>query len=276
MSGTLAVTQEQGFWDEKQLAALKQIGLANAPKGELAVLLHYSQKTGLDPFARQIYMIERGGKFTIQTSIDGFRIIAQRSGKYAGQTKTEWCGEDGVWKEVWLAKEFPAAARVGVHGVGFVEPVYSIAKWDSYAQPNSPMWKKMPDLMLAKCAEALALRKAFPQDLSGIYTSDEMEQSEPVSRFVASSAAGLKVVSNPTIEVAAPVEIKEINWDEIMDTFIQCDSKETYRDLWIKCGEAVLDTIVPNPDFDGKTLRELILYEISELDSASKLQEWKV
>ena len=271
MSGTLAVTPEQSFWDEKQLAALKQIGLANAPKGELAVLLHYSQKTGLDPFARQIYMIERGGRYTIQTSIDGFRIIAQRSGKYAGQTKTEWCGEDGAWKEVWLSKEFPAAARVGVHGVGFVEPVYSIAKWDSYAQPNSPMWKKMPDLMLAKCAEALALRKAFPQDLSGIYTSDEMEQSEPASRFVTSSASGITVVSNPVVETPEPVKA-EIDWDSIMEKFFACESKEQYRTFWLDCGDALLDQKIMIPEFDEKTLRELILFEIAEIDSAAKME----
>ena len=68
MSNELAVKSDQGFWDEKQLAALKQIGLGNAPKGDLAIFLHHAQKTGLDPFARQIYMIQRGGQYTIQAS----------------------------------------------------------------------------------------------------------------------------------------------------------------------------------------------------------------
>ena len=178
-NSALAVTGEQSWWNDKQEAALKQIGLSNAPKAELAVFLHYAQRTGLDPFARQIYMIERGGRFTIQASIDGLRIVAQRSGEYAGQVGPFWCGPDGVWTDVWLEKEPPVAAKVGVMRLGFTEPLWGVAKFDSY-NANSPIWKKMPDTMIAKCAEALALRKAFPNDLSGIYTSEEMEQAEVV------------------------------------------------------------------------------------------------
>jgi phage recombination protein Bet len=253
---TLAITQEQGFWDEKQLATLKQLGLSNAPKGDLAVLLHYSQRTGLDPFARQIYMIERGGRYTIQTSIDGFRIVAQRSGEYAGQTPTEWCGDDGVWKEVWLEKTTPAAARVGVYRTGFQEACYAIAKWDSYAQPNAPMWKKMPDLMLAKCAEALALRKAFPQDLSGLYTNDEMEQSEPAqSRFVQTESV--------TINTPEIVEIVALERNEDFDIIAavalvaMADTLPKLRDLWKKF-EAHLDDVINLAD-GQTTLREVML-----------------
>jgi len=179
-SSALAVNSDQNFWDEQQLAALKQIGLANAPKPELAVFLHYCQRTGLDPFARQIYMIERGGRYTIQSSIDGLRIVAQRSNEYAGQAGPFWCGADGVWTDVWLQQTPPTAAKVGVMRKGFTEVLWAVAKFESY-NANSPIWKKMPDLMIAKCAEALALRKAFPNDLSGIYTAEEMEQATPAS-----------------------------------------------------------------------------------------------
>lgn len=176
-NSALAVTAEQSWWNEKQEAALKQIGLSNAPKAELAVFLHFAQRTGLDPFARQIYMIERGGRFTIQASIDGLRIVAQRSGEYAGQVGPYWCGADGEWTDVWLENTPPVAAKVGVLRKGFNEPLWGVAKYDSY-NANSPIWKKMPDTMIAKCAEALALRKAFPNDLSGLYTTEEMEQVE--------------------------------------------------------------------------------------------------
>lgn len=177
MTTTLAVTNEQSFWDDKQIAALKGIGLADVPKPELAVFLHFCQRTGLDPFARQIYMIGRGGRYTIQASIDGLRIVAQRSGNYGGQTPVEWCGDDGKWVDVWLAKTPPVAARVGVYYKDTPNATYAVAKFESY-NANSPIWKKMPDLMVAKCAEALALRKAFPQDLSGIYAGEEMEQAD--------------------------------------------------------------------------------------------------
>lgn len=193
----LAVSNDQEMWDEKQLAALKQLGLSNAPKADLAVFLHYAQRTGLDPFARQLYMIERGGRYTIQASIDGLRIVAQRSGEYAGQVGPYWCGDDGEWIDVWLDSKPPVAAKVGVMRKGFSEPLWAVAKFDSY-NANTPIWRKMPDTMIAKCAEALALRKAFPNDLSGIYTTEEMEQAEVVTRPVTT-----------TVQIESPVIVQE-------------------------------------------------------------------
>lgn len=172
----LAIRDDQSYWDERQLAGLKQLGVQNAPSGDLAVYFHQCKRTGLDPFSRQIYMIARGGRHTIQTSIDGFRVIAQRTGEYAGQLGPFWCGEDGLWKDVWLDKTPPKASKVGVSRKGFTEPLWAVALWDGYSQ-NMGLWKTQGPLMLAKCAEALALRKAFPQDLSGIYETTEMDSA---------------------------------------------------------------------------------------------------
>ena len=118
MSTALAIQPEQKKWDDAQLAALRQIGLTDAPAGDLALFLHYSQRTGLDPFSRQIYMIGRwdsrlgGNRYTIQSSIDGLRIIAQRSGEYAGQTQPMWSGADGIWRDVWLEPTPPRPRRL--------------------------------------------------------------------------------------------------------------------------------------------------------------------
>lgn len=186
-TSALAVTGDQPFWSAQQLAALKQIGVENAPNADLAVFLNFAQRTGLDPFARQIYMIGRysknGTKWTIQASIDGLRIVAERSGDYAGQTAVEYCGNDGVWRDVWVGNEPPVAARVGVLRHGFNVPLYAVAYFDEYVQTDrdgrpTAMWASKPKLMLAKCAEALALRKAFPNDLAGLYTADEMGHPE--------------------------------------------------------------------------------------------------
>ena len=222
----LAVSNDQEMWDEKQLAALRQLGLSNAPKADLAVFLHYAQRTGLDPFARQLYMIERGGRYTIQASIDGLRIVAQRSGEYAGQVGPYGCGDDGEWIDVWLDNKPPVAAKVGVMRKGFSEPLWAVAKFDSY-NANTPIWRKMPDTMIAKCAEALALRKAFPNDLSGIYTTEEMEQAEVVTRPVTTTVQ----IESPVIVQEEEISPDQLNQLRVIAQLIaETESLETLRE----------------------------------------------
>lgn len=182
---SLSVVQGDGqqsqvmSWSPQQLDLLKRtIVPGGISDDEFQLFVHVCRHRNLDPFARQIYAVRRDKRIVHQTSIDGFRLIAQRTGQYAGQDGPFWCGEDGVWRDVWLSKDPPSAARVGVLRKGFAGMLYAVARWTSYAQTNSPTWKSMPDVMLAKCAEALALRRAFPEELSGLYTSDEMDQAD--------------------------------------------------------------------------------------------------
>ncbi|MHA3724350.1 phage recombination protein Bet [Leucobacter sp. HY1910] len=160
-----------------------------APRAVVAKFLHTCARTGLDPLARQIYCIGRGTRdgvqWAIQTGIDGFRVIAERTGKYAGQDAAEWLTATGEWVPVFVKAihgEHPLAARVNVYRSDWHvdKPAVGVATWDEYAQytnkgPLTQMWAQRGPGQLAKCAEALALRKAFPQDLAGLYTDDEMQ-----------------------------------------------------------------------------------------------------
>lgn len=193
---TLPKSSDQNTWNPEERALVEAAGLVHtdaqsgaktlADRATVAAFLQHCARTGLDPIARQIYSIARKSKgqlkWQIQISIDGARLVAERSGQYEGQTTPEFTADGITWTQVWLSKEHPAAARVGVYRRGFREPLYAVALWDAYVQTKyngdvSEMWAKMGPLMLAKCAEMLALRKAFPQDLSGLYSAEEMDQA---------------------------------------------------------------------------------------------------
>lgn len=176
-------------YSDEQLSVITNHIAKGASKTELQYFLAVSKRLGLDPFGRQVYFIKRWDSKakaevgTVQVSIDGFRAIAARTGAHAGTDDVEFDKEDG---------EHPNKATATVYRFvrGVKVPFKATARWTEYVQTyfkdgktlTSPMWVKMPWLMLGKCAEALALRKAFPEFLSGVYTHDEMSQADTEDR----------------------------------------------------------------------------------------------
>jgi phage recombination protein Bet len=177
------------LWTPEQAQLISTTIAPGCSNDELRLFAYACQRTGLDPFSKQIYAIKRRSKqrdgsyqevMSVQVSIDGFRAIAERTGQLDGSI-SEWCGDDGVWTDVWLGSKPPAAAKTTIWRKGAGHPFTGVARFADY-NAGQGLWTKMGATMIAKCSEALALRKAFPADLSGVYSSDEMEQAvEPVT-----------------------------------------------------------------------------------------------
>jgi len=178
------------LWTPEQTQLISTTIAPGCSNDELRLFAYACQRTGLDPFSKQIYAIKRAGKMTIQAGIDGLRAIAERTGQLDGSI-TEWCGEDGQWTDVWLGSKPPAAAKTTIWRKGASHPFTGVARFQDY-NAGQGLWSKMGAAMIAKCSEALALRRAFPANLSGVYSTDEMQQAEvePVTVTAAPAPAG--------------------------------------------------------------------------------------
>lgn len=167
-------TAQYGITPEQYEVLRREIAPGASPT-ELALFLTTCQRLRLDPFTRQVHYVRQPGasgeRGMILVGIDGFRAIAEMSGEYDGQDPPEY---------VYDEEGRIVSATVKVYRKGMGHPIAATAYWSEYARPTSSgrgAWDKLPHLMIAKCAEALALRKAFPRVLSGVYEPSEMDQA---------------------------------------------------------------------------------------------------
>lgn len=160
---------------------------------------------GLEPLGGQIYAVWENGVMRAVTTIDGMRALAERTGRYDGQSDPEWCDKEGNWTDYWSGGETPLAARVRVHRKGTKVPTTGTANWSDFAPPEEvgedSMWTVgtgKPAHVLSIRAEQLALRKAFPSELSGLYTAEELGIS-----LAALSASGEQGTPSAAVDVPA-------------------------------------------------------------------------
>jgi phage recombination protein Bet len=192
MSNDIVVAEQ---WSPEKIQLIKNTVAVGATDLELALFSEICKKKGLDPFSRQIHFIKRKRwnaqtrqqeeYGVIQTGIDGYRAIAERTGKYAGQDRPEFEEKANEAGKFWPIKatvtvyKLVAGQKCAFSGEArLLEYAQYTTDRQTKKQILNSMWAKMPYGQLAKCAEALALRKAFPQDLSGIYTNEEMGQAD--------------------------------------------------------------------------------------------------
>jgi phage recombination protein Bet len=175
-------------FNPKQIEILKNSICKGVSTEEFEIFLMACHKTQLDPFMRQIYAVKRKAKkpdgswgdvMTIQTGIDGYRLIAERTGCYAPGPEPTYVYDEN--KHLVSATSYiKKLTRDGTwHTVSASAYMAEYCQKTREGQPMG-MWSNMPLTMLAKCAEAQALRKAFPAEMSGIYTKEEMQQADVV------------------------------------------------------------------------------------------------
>ncbi len=168
----------------EQLELVKRTVANGATDSELKLYLYDCARQGVHPLDRLLHFTKRGGKYTPVTSIDLMRTRAADTGEYAGSDVPLYIsGDDSVWSSAPAATSVPSVAMVTVWRLvqGQRCKFEAVARWQEYCPPSGQdhMWRKMPHTMLAKCAEALALRKGFPRQLAGLYAKEEMDQAGP-------------------------------------------------------------------------------------------------
>lgn len=213
-TGELAIIE--GF-NPTQVELIKRTVCRGATDDELLLFLHVCHKSGLDPFAKQIYAIKRkvDGRdvMTFQTSVDGYRAIAERTGNYApGQEATFTYDKDGkLLSATAYIKKQVSDVWFDVSATAHFEE-YIPKWWDSKEGKwkNPQMWEKMPHAMLAKCAESLVLRRAFPNEMSGTYTNEEMAQGEASQQRTVAMPKAKQIASEMPLADVIDVPVAEI------------------------------------------------------------------
>lgn len=264
MTVALIHKKDVGFTQE-QNNLIKKYLCKGINDDELHLFAAVCKKTGLDPFMKQIYAVKRGDQMTIQTAIDGFRLIAERTGRYCpGKESTFVYKQDRLFSATSYVKKQTKD--------GTWHEISASAHFDEY-KPNykSQFWDTKPHVMLAKCAESLALRKAFPNELSGLYTSEEMDQAENQTPM----KSNVKQLDTKPKEVVTEDQARELQIlhdhcssevQEKMNDYLQSNKFNSYTQVLAECFEKIKTRLKKKADEHQEYLVNQLGVEVVQQD----------
>jgi phage recombination protein Bet len=238
-------------FSEEQKELLKTTICKGCSDDQMHLFEYVCKRTGLDPFMKQIYAVVRKdhkaskeqGKdvmqMTIQTSIDGLRLIADRTGNYVpGKEPTYQYDKNGMLLSAtaYVKKRISDGSWHEIGATAFyTEYVQSFQDYNTKQSVPTKFWSQMPHNQLAKCAEALVIRKCFPADCSGVYASEEMMQAD-----------------SDAIDVTPPKQKKkEMKELPTIEPKITPEQAESLGEILVQCDPAYLEKV-------WKTLRDMI------------------
>lgn len=231
--------------DEDVLTIRRHMGLENAPESEVRVFIARAQRLGLDPMNKsEIMLLNRQGNWVIQVGIAGLRKgardICNATGEGLDIEGPFFAGPDGQWREFWAEPEPPTAAKVTITR-GNSRSSHVIL-WEEYVQRRrdgsiTKMWNDKRTFMLGKCCEAGGLRKAFPDDMAGLYLAEEFrDQQQPAP----TQAQAERVVEHdepttpPTVTQELTTGQPEIH-PEFQKALEEANTMDSLMNLWNRC-----------------------------------------
>jgi phage recombination protein Bet len=163
-----------------QIATLTQAGIIppGTPPPQVSVFAETCRQHGLSPFKKEIYLVGYAGKYSTIIGIDGLRVKAARTGQLAGCDAPRFNeSADGSYMTASdLKGAMPSTCTVTVYRIvsGHRVPFTATVSFNEFC-PIKPSgkWQTMPLQMIAKVAEAFALRKGFADEVAGLGIEEE-------------------------------------------------------------------------------------------------------
>jgi phage recombination protein Bet len=236
------------FDDRRMVETLKRTVAQGATDEEFMMFSELCKSTGLNPFKREIWCIKAGGRAQIMTGINGYLSIANRHPMFDGmEVSFEWDGDRLI------------AAECKVHRKDRKFPSVAVALMSEWGG-STPIWKSKPSVMLAKVAKSIAIREAFPVELAGTYTEEEMPPQFSKPQEPAAPQAALAIAASlPEPKQLYTYNLATVPDDKLEDVFAYLQSQGAY------------ESENPGTWYSPKRLPKMAKYEVTDTQTAESV-----